>query len=534
MDNKTIMAYDANVQEYANRHAQANPTRLYQLTDTFFKNGEATLDLGCGIGRDSAWFNQHGYQVTSVDASEGMLKQAMVNYPELTFSQMALPHLTFDENSFSNIFCCAVLMHVPRSDLVSAVMNILKVLKPNGRLVLSYRDGRGEKDGRLFETYHPGQVAQLFESLGGKVLLQESEGIWKNFVIEKSDVNKREGINQIQDIITRDKKVATYKFALLRALCEISRYESHAVTWYREADMVLVPMKRIAVRWVYYYWPLVKQGIKQTTSKNMAFETELENLPYKLSDFALLKVELEDSTNKDLNKLLKKVGDTIHKGPVTYSGGGETPVFSFVSATDASVYQDLKDKEHGTVAIPLSLWRDIILFSHWIEDSLSIQWAELSEKINKDGQFAKHFDLITKSVQEDERTTYLIRKLFNKKVIKCVWTEKKLDAFAVDHMIPWAVWRNNDLWNLLPADPKVNNQKRDFLPSPSLVRKRFDAIKGFWEIYAKEHPSLFERQIQRGLGVNINDAFSRAGEEALEQSLIRVNLLQGGVFWNMN
>lgn len=42
-------------------------------------NGSAILDMGCGIGRHSIGLAQHGYRITGVDWSEGMLKQARLN-----------------------------------------------------------------------------------------------------------------------------------------------------------------------------------------------------------------------------------------------------------------------------------------------------------------------------------------------------------------------------------------------------------------------------------------------------------------------
>src|SRR5690606_12936386 len=96
-----------------------------------------------------------------------------------------------------------------------------------------------------------------------------------------------------------------------------------------------------------------------------------------------------------------------------------------------------------------------------------------------------------------------------------------------------ALWRNNDLWNLLPADSKVNGNKSDYLPSPELVRKRFDMIKSYWEIYIENYEDLFSKQIKRALGVSIEDAFNRNGLEALEHSLTRLNVHQGGLFWKL-
>lgn len=528
MDTKTIKAYDNNAQDFAKKHEKQTPSRLYDLCKTFFKRGAPTLDLGCGIGRDTFWLASHGFQAEGMDASQGMLEIAQKKYPKLGFKRVSLPEIGI-EDAFENIFCCAVLMHIPRSQLISSVISLLKALKPSGRLVLSFRSGNGEDDGRLFESYHPGQVAQLFESLGGKVLLIEKDSIWENLVIEKQDLNKREGIQLIQDIITRDKKVATYKFALLRALCEISRYEAHVVTWYRDGDMVLVPMQRIAARWVLYYWPLVKAGIRQTTSERMAFEEQLQELPYKSSDMVLLKNALDSIENKQMAAVLKKVSNTIKVGPVKYAGGGEFDIFKYMPKIDASVYPQLQHIENGLVSVPLSLWRDLTMFAHWIEDSLAIQWAELSTKINKDTNFGKHLDLITKSIQDDERDTYAIRKLFKGKEVECVWTGKRLEDFAIDHMIPWSLWRNNDLWNLLPADPKVNNKKSDRLPSRQLIKKRFDVIQNYWESYRVEFPNLFESQIKKSLGVSGKTRNETI--EAIEQILMKIHISLGGGFW---
>src|SRR5690606_1827746 len=188
--------------------------------------------------------------------------------------------------------------------------------------------------------------------------------------------------------------------------------------------------KRISARWVYYYWPLIKNSVKQTTGERLAFQDELLNLPFKMSEFQLLRQAIETEA-KEIKPLLKKISNTINKGPVKYAGGGDYSIFQFMSKLDASVYTELKDSDHGMIAVPLSIWRDINNFSHWIEDSLSIQWAELTEKLNNDRKFAYHLDLITKSVQEDERSTYLIRKLFKNKEVECVWTGKKITDFAV-------------------------------------------------------------------------------------------------------
>jgi len=48
--------------------------------------------------------------------------------------------------------------------------------------------------------------------------------------------------------------------------------------------------------------------------------------------------------------------------------------------------------------------------------------------------------------------------------------------------LPFARWKNNNLWNLLPAISTVNSKKRDKIPEPALLHKREDVIQDYWQI----------------------------------------------------
>jgi hypothetical protein len=47
--------------------------------------------------------------------------------------------------------------------------------------------------------------------------------------------------------------------------------------------------------------------------------------------------------------------------------------------------------------------------------------------------------------------------------------------------MPFARWPNNDLWNLLPTDSKVNNQKSDRLPTEYKLKASKERIKNWWQ-----------------------------------------------------
>jgi SOS-response transcriptional repressor LexA len=83
----------------------------------------------------------------------------------------------------------------------------------------------------------------------------------------------------------------------------------------------------------------------------------------------------------------------------------------------------------------------------------------------------------------------------------CVWSGKALsNKYDVDHVIPFALWKNNDLWNLLPADAAVNNSKRDKLPEYALLSARKDCIIYYWENLRHAFPNRFEYEASKFAG----------------------------------
>jgi hypothetical protein len=62
-------------------------------------------------------------------------------------------------------------------------------------------------------------------------------------------------VDQIEGILNRDKKVASYKLALFRALAELAIQEPRCATW-RPDGRVGVPVRRLAEKWLLYFWPI--------------------------------------------------------------------------------------------------------------------------------------------------------------------------------------------------------------------------------------------------------------------------------------
>jgi SAM-dependent methyltransferase len=162
-DFATLDAYSKGAARYSQDWLdQPPPEDMYALLATHLLPGGATADIGCGNGRDVAWMAAKGYRVTGFDASEGLLAEARRLNPALTFRAASLPALAEIDETFDNVVCETVIMHLPAASIPLAIDNLLRILKPSGVLYLSWRVTEGEdqrqKDGRLYSAFEPALV----------------------------------------------------------------------------------------------------------------------------------------------------------------------------------------------------------------------------------------------------------------------------------------------------------------------------------------------------------------------------------------
>ena len=97
------------------------------------------LDAACGTGRHTAYLASLGHEVIGVDTSPEMLAVARQKVPEGEFHEADLHDLPLADDSVDLVVCAIVLSHV--ADLGPALAELVRVLRPNGHLVIS--DSRG-------------------------------------------------------------------------------------------------------------------------------------------------------------------------------------------------------------------------------------------------------------------------------------------------------------------------------------------------------------------------------------------------------
>jgi len=213
IDLETLQIYNAHAATLAATYRSLVPDRLHQLLMTFLRAGALSADIGCGSGRDVAWLTANGFPAVGWDASEGMLAEARRAFPSLELGLAALPDLQpVPTEHYDNVLCDATLMHVRREDLITAVLNLARILKPGGRLVISVWGSRSEAereaDGRLFTALPPGKLALLLESAGLQVIHREqtpdtirANVAWWVLVAERNPASASSGLERVQRVL---------------------------------------------------------------------------------------------------------------------------------------------------------------------------------------------------------------------------------------------------------------------------------------------------------------------------------------------
>lgn len=130
------------------------------------------LDLGCGPGRDLAYFRSLGHEAVGLDGSRSFVEMARAatgcEVLHQDFVELALPDARFD-----GVFANASLFHVPRAELPRVLGELRASLKPRGVLFASNPRGddaegyQGSRYGAYYslETWRGLVTAAGFEAL---------------------------------------------------------------------------------------------------------------------------------------------------------------------------------------------------------------------------------------------------------------------------------------------------------------------------------------------------------------------------------
>lgn len=94
------------------------------------------LEFGCGVGRWVKLVSGFGFEYTGADISDEMLGQARTAFPDTAFELIDGTKLPFPDNSFDLVFSITVIHHNPFESQERIVIELERVLRPGGYLLL--------------------------------------------------------------------------------------------------------------------------------------------------------------------------------------------------------------------------------------------------------------------------------------------------------------------------------------------------------------------------------------------------------------
>jgi len=183
-------SYDRVADEYVRRiydelqHKPLDRQLLDKFADRVRPVGLA-CDMGCGPGHVARYLHERGMQVCGVDLSPEMVERARRLNPGITFMQGDMLGLDAADGAWAGIVAFYSIIHIPRPDVVRALRELKRVLRP---------------DGLLFLAFHVGDdVVHLDEWLGQTVDVDffffragEMEGYLQAAGFEIEEVNERD------------------------------------------------------------------------------------------------------------------------------------------------------------------------------------------------------------------------------------------------------------------------------------------------------------------------------------------------------
>lgn len=191
--------YSENAESFYDATVNIDMTTLYDEFLPLVKSNGAILDAGCGAGRDSKHFIEHGYTVQAFDASEALVSLATTLIKQSV--QQALFQTFESDQKFDGIWACASLLHVPMNELHQVLQKLTSLLTIDGIFYCSFKLGNEEvtRNGRVFTNLDEESFEQYILGLPLCIVKQwrtgdlrerrESEQ-WLNVILRKETANE--------------------------------------------------------------------------------------------------------------------------------------------------------------------------------------------------------------------------------------------------------------------------------------------------------------------------------------------------------
>ena len=153
------------------KYDNANMDKLHSLFDKYIKKGDTVLDIGFGSGRDLNMISKITNNIFGIDACDKFIINSNKESLKGRIAKSVLPKIDiskfqFNVDEFDVIISIAVIMHLTFREIEQTIQNMKKILKQNGKIIISYSLQREAVDDRFFEILTRDKMTELFNRNG--------------------------------------------------------------------------------------------------------------------------------------------------------------------------------------------------------------------------------------------------------------------------------------------------------------------------------------------------------------------------------
>ena len=161
----TIDYYNKNYDTFVKSTQNVDFSKTQNVFMDLLSKDANVLDFGCGSGRDTKCFLEHGYHVDAVDGSTELCRIASA------YTGIRVRHMMFQEldvrEKYDGIWACASILHLNKAELLEVLKRMSRALRKDGIIYTSFKYGdfEGVRNGRYFTDFTEKTFAMIVDGI---------------------------------------------------------------------------------------------------------------------------------------------------------------------------------------------------------------------------------------------------------------------------------------------------------------------------------------------------------------------------------
>lgn len=255
-------------------------------------------------------------------------------------------------------------------------------------------------------------------------------------------------LNKIQRLFSEGSFTASYKFALLISIADIT-----VEFGVDNNERLLIKNRTIGEKFIELYWqhasPFKSKVLVQNNSRQAKIITLIDNFKNRTN----INTFISARSSNEFSNLLKEVTRVVREKPIFYIQNfeGETDAFMFEIIPDAIILKE---------GISFCFRR----FQPLIQKLSRIQWLDHIKRNKQNSDVLGDSGELENFLFDTSRQSLnLVRNELMKLTDRCFYCKNTSRNFDVDHFIPHSLYHRDLMQNFVLSCPTCNRSKSDIL-----------------------------------------------------------------------